>query len=170
MALRKLWPCSLFDAWQRLCGRPDWDADLLVAGSGNALGKWQAKVSQSGLSQRIRLLGFTDQVKHLLAAADLLVSPVRYEAYGLNVQEAICRGVPALVSASAGVAERYSAELSEMLLPDPEDVSDLACRLMRWRASIDHWKVAFSSLGEHLRQQTWRNMAQQMISLIQEVT
>ena len=37
----------------------------------------------------------------------VLVSAPRHEAYGLNVQEAHCRGLPDLVSASAGVAERY---------------------------------------------------------------
>ena len=38
----------------------------------------------------------------VLAACDLLVSPTRYEAYGLNVQEALCCGLPAIVSAGGG--------------------------------------------------------------------
>ena len=115
----------LFRAWERLCSRPDWDVDLLVAGSGPAAPAWHAKVKAAGLEHRIRLLGFTDQVKSVLAAADLLVSPVRYESYGLNVQEAICRGVPAMVSASAGVAEQYDAGFAPLLIPDPEDVSGI---------------------------------------------
>jgi glycosyltransferase involved in cell wall biosynthesis len=75
----------LFEAWRRLCARPDWDVDLLVAGSGNALRMWQRRTSETGLTARIRLLGFLREIPGLLAAADLLVSPVRYEAYGLNV-------------------------------------------------------------------------------------
>ena len=161
---------TLFDAWRRLCAKPDWDADLLVAGGGNALDMWQAKVSQSGLAERIRLLGFSDRVKHILAAADLLVSPVRYEAYGLNVQEAISRGIPALVSASAGVAERYPAELAPMLLPDPEDVSDLVTRLQDWRAGMDRWKSEFQPLGLRLRNQTWHRMAEEMVALVESAT
>ena len=43
----------------------------------------------------------------LLAACDVLVSPRGTRPYGLNVHEALCCGLPALVSASAGVAERY---------------------------------------------------------------
>jgi len=155
----------LFDAWQRLCARPDWDADLLVAGTGRALAMWQAKVSEAGLANRIRLLGFSNQVKHLLAAADLLVSPVRYEPYGLNVQEAICRGIPAVVSSSAGVAERYSGELAPLLLPDPEDVTDLVERLLGWRAGVDYWKTKFQLLGEELRRNTWPKMAEQIVAL-----
>src|ERR1700682_5594888 len=72
-------------------------------------------------STRPLLLAFSSEIKAFLAAADLLVSPVRYEAYGLNVQEAICRGIPAMVTASAGVAVRYDAGLAPMLVSDPEN-------------------------------------------------
>jgi glycosyltransferase involved in cell wall biosynthesis len=71
------------------------------------------------------LLGYREDVATILAASDLLASPTRYEAYGLNVHEAICRGVPALVSRSAGVAERYPPELRSWLLDDPDDVVTL---------------------------------------------
>src|ERR1700682_6310454 len=111
----------LFAAWQQLCARHEWDVDLLVAGSGPAQLMWQTRIEQAGLSSRIRLLGFSSEIKAVLAAADLLVSPVRYEAYGLNVQEAICRCIPAMGTASAGVAVRYDAGLAPMLVSDPEN-------------------------------------------------
>ena len=41
-----------------------------------------------------------------------MVHPARYEAYGLGVHEAICRGLPAIVSAGAGIAELYPADAS----------------------------------------------------------
>jgi len=74
-----------------------------VAGGGSGLARWKSEVANSGLQYRARFLGSTDRIPEVLAAADLLVSPVRYEAYGLNVQEAICRGVPAMVSRDAGM-------------------------------------------------------------------
>src|SRR4029078_13689650 len=99
---------TLWSAWKILSNSSDWDATLVVAGAGKGLGRWKARTMDGGLSDGVKLLGFIEQVGEWLAAADLLVSPVRYEAYGLNVQEAICRGVPAMVSATAGVAERYT--------------------------------------------------------------
>lgn len=155
----------LWSAWKALCAHQDWDAELVVAGGGREVVRWQTQVAQAGLGGRIRLLGFTDRIADLLAAADLLVSPVRYEAYGLNVQEAICRGVPALVSSGAGVAERYTSNLTEMILPDPEDVADLVARLLRWRSNIDYWKGQFLPLAEALRSYTWAGMAHQIVSL-----
>jgi len=157
----------LFRAWEMLCSRTDWDVDLIVAGGGPAVASWQAKVSESGLAGRIRLLGFSDRVKTVLAAADLLISPVRYEAYGLNVQEAICRGVPAMVSASAGVAEQYDAEFSPLLLPNPEDAQDLTKRLLAWRSNKEEWRARFQPFGGRLRRRTWRDTAADFVSIVE---
>lgn len=155
----------LLSAWSRLCARSDWDADLIVAGGGRALDFWRRQIAEAGLGGRITLLGFSDRIPELLAATDLLVSPVRYEAYGLNVQEAICSGVPAIVSQSAGVAERYPVELRELLIPNPEDVEDLTARILRWRAATDYWKVKIRSFSQELGMHTLEAMALQIITV-----
>ena len=154
----------LLEAWRRLCADPGWDVDLFIAGSGGALGMCRTQISEWNLDQRIRLLGFSDRVRDLLAAADVLVSPVRYEAFGLNVQEAICRGVPAIVSASAGVAERYEPEHAPMLLPDPDDIDDLVARLKQWRTHMPEWRARFELLGNALRNYSWQEMARRIVS------
>lgn len=158
----------LLEAWRRLCADPQWDVDLLVAGSGGRLEECREKVAQWGLGERIRLLGFSDRVRDLLAAADVLVSPSRYEAYGLNVQEAICRGVPAIVSARAGVAERYSAEDQALLLPDPEDIDDLVARIRAWRSKMEEWKSRFEVFGNALREYGWQDMARMIVSAVNQ--
>jgi glycosyltransferase involved in cell wall biosynthesis len=160
---------TLWTAWRSLCARPDWDANLIVAGDGRALPRWRETIRRNGLETRIRLLGYSDRVSEILAAADVLVSPVRYESYGLNVQEALCCGVPAIVSRSAGVAERYPAELDDLLLPNPEDASDLAMRLLRWRAGIEDFKRRIVPLSAMLRGWTWVDMAAQMVAEIDNV-
>jgi glycosyltransferase involved in cell wall biosynthesis len=156
---------TLWAAWRTLCRTDDWDADLVVAGGGAALAWWRDRIAEAGLAQRVRLLGFTDRIRELLAAADLLVSPVRYEPYGLNAQEALCRGVPALVSARAGAAEQYPQELAGMILPDPEDACDLAARLRAWRADPAGWRDRFREFGAVLRRHRWEDMARQIVAL-----
>ncbi len=154
---------TLLAAWLRLIQDPDWDVDLVVAGGGSGVPGWKKWCEERGVASRIRILGHTSNVAGLLSAADVLVSPVRYEAYGLNVQEAICRGVPAIVSASAGVAERYPSDLQAMLLRDPNQVDALADRLKLWRANLPEWKHRFAPLGAELRAWTWRKMADEII-------
>jgi glycosyltransferase involved in cell wall biosynthesis len=156
---------TLWAAWGRLCARLDWDADLAAAGGGGRAAWWQDRIAHDGLASRVRWLGFTDRIFDLLAAADLLVSPVRYEPYGLNVQEAICRGVPALVSARAGAAEQYTPELAAMILPDPEDADDLARRLLQWRADVPGWRERFLPLSESFRAYSWEQMAARIVAL-----
>jgi glycosyltransferase involved in cell wall biosynthesis len=157
---------TLWKAWTALCVSPDWDADLIVAGSGGDA-KWiAAGAERAGISKRVRLLGHTDRIKDVLAAVDLLVSPVRYEPYGLNVQEAICRGVPAVVSRNAGVAERYPADLGDMLLNDPDSVEELVRILRRWRMQMNAWKARVAPLGRELRAYGWDNMAEAFVETV----
>jgi glycosyltransferase involved in cell wall biosynthesis len=160
----------LLKAWQKLCADPKWDVELLIAGSGNAFRMCREQISLFKLDGRVRLLGFTNQVASLLAAADLLVSPVRYEAYGLNVQEAICRGIPSIVSAKAGVAERYGPDIASLLLQDPEDVDGLVKTLWQWRSHLDSLKKGFERLGEELRAYGWREMSNRIMSIALEGT
>lgn len=158
---------TLFAAWQQLCTYSDWDADLVTVGVGAELPLWQKRAEAAGISSRIHFLGFRSDVPDLLRAADCLVAPTRYEAYGLGVQEALCCGLPALVSATAGVAERYPSHLSDLLLPDPEDASDLAARLRQWRGSTDQYRKLISSLSHELRNYTWDKMAATILDKIE---
>jgi glycosyltransferase involved in cell wall biosynthesis len=156
---------TLFAAWAELCRDAGWDARLAVAGTGAELDAWRAKAAAAGMGDRISFLGFRDDVPRLLRAADLLVSPTRYEAYGLAVREALCCAVPALVSARAGVAEEVPAELGEMLIADPDDAVALAASLRRWRDAGDAWAPRLAALSVRLRAWTWDDMAASVLDI-----
>jgi glycosyltransferase involved in cell wall biosynthesis len=156
---------TLFAAWQMVCRDPQWDCELAVIGMGTELPTWKRRAGEAGLAGRVKFLGFRQDVPALLAACDALVHPARYEAYGLSVQEALCRGLPALVSAAAGVAERYPAELRGLLIPDPDDAADLACRLQTWRRDRERIRAQVARLSDSLRSHTWDQMAAQIVHL-----
>ncbi|HJU27559.1 MAG TPA: glycosyltransferase, partial [Candidatus Binataceae bacterium] len=156
---------TLWAAWRRLCAQPDWNANLIAAGGGRAVARWRSDVARAGLDGRTRMLGFVENIGDVLAASDLLVSPVRYESYGLNVHEAICCGIPAIVSESAGVAERFSSDLRELLLHDPEDASELAALMLRWRANMEGFRQRIEPLAVALRARTWDEMAADIVAL-----
>ncbi|MBF2005173.1 MAG: glycosyltransferase family 4 protein [Chlorogloeopsis fritschii C42_A2020_084] len=158
---------TLFAAWQQLCASPDWDADLIVIGVGAELKLWQQRAVVAGISSRIHFLGFRSDVANLLRAADCLVAPTRYEAYGLGVHEALCCGLPAIVSATAGVAERYSPQLQDLLISDPEDAAELAERLQKWWRNKHHYNNLVSSLSQKLRDYTWNDMAKSIVQTLE---
>jgi glycosyltransferase involved in cell wall biosynthesis len=141
---------------------------VLLAAGGGALDHWRGMAASMGLADHVRFLGHTDCIPTLLSAADILVSPVRHEPYGLNVHEALCRGVPAIVSKTAGVAERYPAELHDLLLLDPENATDLAERLCRCAAQLEEYRRRVAALGTTLRARTWDHVAADIVRLVEE--
>lgn len=158
---------TLFRAFVSLSSEGGWDATLLVAGAGGELEAWKRRAEEAGLSRRIRFLGFRADVREVLFAADGLVSPTRYEAYGLAVQEAICTGLPAVVSRAAGVAERISSPLDALLLDDAESAEELAERLLAWRAGVEAHRAAALELAATLRAWTWDHMAARIVDIVE---
>jgi glycosyltransferase involved in cell wall biosynthesis len=159
---------TLFTAWRALASRADWAADLVVIGAGAELPRWRARAEREGLGGRIHFLGFRSDVPELLAALDLLVHPARYEAYGLSVHEAICRGVPAIVSATAGVAERYPRTLTGLLLTDPDDAEELQHRLRCWYDGRTEYQRATRAFSDALLSYTWDDMAAHIVRLVEQ--
>jgi glycosyltransferase involved in cell wall biosynthesis len=161
---------TVFAAWQMLCQERDWDAALLVVGSGAEQAQWRRRASASGLDDHMQFLGFRTDVPDILASLDALVHPARYEAYGLSVHEALCRGVAAFVSASAGVAEHYPATLDDLLIENPDDARELADRLMSWRRNLERVRALVAPLSSSLRARSWDTMASEIFECVQQWT
>jgi glycosyltransferase involved in cell wall biosynthesis len=158
---------TVFEAWVRLCRSHAWDASLIVVGFGAELSDWQHRAHEAGLDDRIRFTGERRDMPDVFAALDALVHPARYEAYGLSVHEALCRGVPALVSAAAGVAEQYPETLSELLIDSPDDPGELVERLSRWRCDSERFRSLVVPVSEKLRAHTWDHMAAEIAALVE---
>jgi glycosyltransferase involved in cell wall biosynthesis len=158
---------TLFDAWSALCRDPGWDADLVVVGSGAELPAWRRRAASAGIAPRLHFLGFRDDVPDILAALDGLVHPARYEAYGLAVHEAMCRGVPAIVSADAGVAERFPSHLRDLLLTDSEDAGELIERLRHWRSHLTGLRELVAPVAVSFRAWTWGHMAADIAAAVE---
>ena len=156
---------TLYAAWNAMRRTSGWDGHLLVAGSGAELDRWRARAERDGMSNQITFLGYRTDIPTLMAAADVLVHPARYEAYGLAVHEAICMGVPVIVSASAGVAERLPSELAELLLEDVQSAADLCTCLQRWRARPDELRERTRRAGALLRARSWDDMSREIADM-----
>jgi glycosyltransferase involved in cell wall biosynthesis len=155
---------TLFDAWQTLCAAGDWDVDLIVAGEGAEMPVWKSRAA-AVLPARIRFLGRRHDIPALLAASDVLIHPSRYEPYGLIVHEAICRGIPALVSADAGVAERYPATLASLLIGDRDSATELVQRLRDWRSQPPSREI-LRDVSREFHARTWDDMARDLIAAV----
>jgi glycosyltransferase involved in cell wall biosynthesis len=158
---------SLLAAWQALDNCVRADSELIVVGAGAELATWKKRVADL---KTIRFLGFRRDVPRILRASDAFVAPARYEPFGLAVLEALCCGLPAVVSRHAGVTERYGSRLDDLLLDDPENIADLRTKLHTLITKRGQWTAIMETLSANLRAYTWEDMAHRFCSLIEHTT
>jgi glycosyltransferase involved in cell wall biosynthesis len=93
--------------------------NLWIAGDGPLRLKLERLAVQLGVSQRVRFLGWRDDVPALLACSDLLVCPSLHEPLGNVVIEAWSAGLPVVATASDGPATLIEGGESGILVPLP---------------------------------------------------
>ncbi len=91
------------------------DVVLDVIGGDATLPRWQARIEERGLADRIRLLGRQADPFPFIAAADLVVVPSLFDSYPDVVLEALHVGTPVIGSAVGGIPDilRYDELLFE---------------------------------------------------------
>lgn len=104
---------------------------LWLAGDGPLLGALQERAARLGIADRVRFLGWRDDIAPLLAAADMLVSSSRHEPLGNVVIEAWSAGVPVVATASAGPATLIRDGETGLLAPveEPAALAEAMTRL-----------------------------------------
>ena len=88
----------------------------------------RARAAELGLADRVRLLGFRQDVPDLLQAADAFVLASTHEGLPLSVLEAQASGVPVVASTIPGIAEVVDDETTGFLVP-ADDAEGYADRL-----------------------------------------
>jgi glycosyltransferase involved in cell wall biosynthesis len=87
----------------------------------------------AGLGERLRLLGYREDVPDLMAAADIFVLPSRFEGLPMSVIEAMLTGLPVIATNVRGPAEQVVPEVTGVLV-QPGDSAQLAAALQRLAA------------------------------------
>lgn len=101
---------------------------LWIAGDGPEAPALRERVARLGLKDRVRLLGFRDDIPRLLRAADLLCHPSRKEGAPQAVLEAMVAGLPVVAAAAHGTPE-YVLDGETGFLYPPGRTDELADRL-----------------------------------------
>jgi glycosyltransferase involved in cell wall biosynthesis len=118
----------LLEAVAEVAAAADRSVVAVVAGDGPLAGTLAAELAGRADPVPVRLLGARDDVADLLAAADVLVMPSRWEGQPLAVQEALRAGLPVVATDVGGTAE-VTGDAAE-LVPDGDAVA-LAAALVR---------------------------------------
>jgi glycosyltransferase involved in cell wall biosynthesis len=153
-------------ALARLTADGERDYRLIVAGLGSRK-RWEKQAALLGVAERVEFVGIVRDVPTLMATFDVLVSPVRYEAYGLAVQEALIAGVPAVVSSDAGIAELLAPTLPTLLVQRKEDPGAWVAALRGAIRDLDELRARVAILSKTLVTRTWRTMAAELVQAVE---
>ena len=122
---------------------PD-SAKLFIAGSGPLREKLEKLAAQLGVSSRVRLLGFCENIAALLNACDLFCLPSRREGLPVSLIEAMATGTPVLTSNARGCSDVLGELANSCIVPlgDPG----------RWADAIESYmNESQAQSPEHLR-------------------
>jgi|GEM_PF-58840 len=129
LCLARLHPKKGIDTLLRALARVP-ELYLWVAGEGPEGARYRALAQELGLGERVRFLGWRNDRKALLDAADLCVLPSRYEPFGTVIVEAWATQRPLVATKAAGAAQ-YVRDGHDGLLVEIDDVDDLARQMRR---------------------------------------
>jgi len=99
-----------------------------IAGEGGLREALLAEHRSLGLGERVRFLGFREDVVPLLRAADLFVLSSYLEGLGTSVLDAMAAGLPVVATAVGGVPEIVEDRGTGLLVP-PRDPGALAAAM-----------------------------------------
>ena len=127
LAMARLHPVKGLDiAIKALAQVPD--AVLWIAGDGPEEKNLKALAEETGVSDRIRWLGWRTDRSALLAACDAVVFPSRFEPFGGTFAQAWASKRPLVTTASQGPVQ-YVTDGEDALLTPIDDVDALAAAM-----------------------------------------
>lgn len=151
-------PIDLLRAFARLSQGRD-DVHLLMVGEGPLRGEVEASVESRGLSGRVHLAGWRDDVPRLMKAADCLALSSHWEGMPNVVLEAMAAGLPVVATNVDGVAELLDGEGKSGergLLVPAGDHDSLARAIERTLSRSNRVMDMATSAQDHVKEQlTW---------------
>jgi glycosyltransferase involved in cell wall biosynthesis len=115
----------LLDAMARLAPRHP-QVELWLAGIGAPESDLRAQAAAAGIADRVRFLGFQEDVTALHALADIFVFPSVFEGFGNALAEAMLAGLPIVASDLPVVRHDVLGDVPAAVLVPPGDSRALA--------------------------------------------
>jgi glycogen synthase len=143
---------------------------LVLAGDGPQRAALRQLVDRLGVGNRVTFLGFVPRVHvpALLAAADVLALPSRYEELGTAVIEGMRAGVPVVAADTGGVSATITDGVTGLLVP-PGQPAALAGALRRVLTDDGLARRLADAARERSRDYSWETLGNRVLGVYREV-
>lgn len=119
------------------------DSALLLISDGPYRKKLEEKVKRLNIAEKVKFLGFRDDISELLLAMDCFVFPSIHEGFPLTLVEAQASKLPCLISDTVNSSTKLNANVKFISLNSP--INDWVCEINELlkleRDSVDNSKV-----------------------------
>ena len=138
---------------------------LLVIGHDKKLATLKNYVNQLQASQYIHVLGPQHDVKKYLASADIFCLPSSYDSLPNAALEAICCGLPIIITDAVGLADRVRSEQAGVVCD--KDANSIAFAIEQCWKSLDVFSKNALQLSKRydisIANQKWLNLYNQLL-------
>lgn len=129
----------------------------------------RALVKEKELEERVQFLPPRKDIEFYYAAADAYVGPSLQDLYSLPPAEAMACGMPAIVSAAAGVSEIITDGVDGLILSDPRDARALAAIIRRLFEDEPLRVRLGEQAAQTTRQYTWQRNGEDLVAILEDV-
>lgn len=117
-----------------------------------------------GVDGRVIIQPGTSQIERCYAAADALVMPTPYDAFGMVITEALACGLPVITTPLAGAAELLEDGIHGLLIPSAADVDGLATAMTTMKRAEVRTRMSVAA-ADLMREHTWDRVADQTLDV-----
>ncbi|HHQ4598828.1 TPA: glycosyltransferase [Aeromonas veronii] len=95
----------LIEAFSYVCKHVTKEVNLVIVGTGEEYGRLNAMVSSLELTERVTLMGYSENPYQYMSAADVYISSSHTEGHPLSIGEALILGLPVVATDNQGSSE-----------------------------------------------------------------
>jgi UDP-glucose:(heptosyl)LPS alpha-1,3-glucosyltransferase len=127
-----------------------------------------ATATASGVADRVTVCPPTNQIERYYAAADALVLPTPYDAFGMVITEAMACGLPVITTPLAGAAELITPGVEGMMVEATADVEALAAAMRALTTSQELRERMGAAAAALMTRHTWDRVAARTLEVYRQ--
>lgn len=140
----------------------------LVAVSRTPPDAYRTIAAGCGVEARVAILAPTERIERYYGAADVLVLPTPYDAFGMVITEAMACGLPVITTPFAGAAELLVDGVHGRVVSSPADIEALADAMRALALDADARERMGTAAAALMQDYTWDKVADRTLAVYYE--
>lgn len=126
---------------------------------------YRQRAATLNLGDRVIFHPPTDEIERIYAAADVLLFPTFYDAFGMVITEAMAMGLPVITNRAAGAAELIVHEQNGLIIEKADDAASFSVALRRLMMDASLRERLGANARRTVEALTWDHVAEHTMAV-----